>query len=81
MIKTKRFLVTSDASGNYVGAHGVTNLNLKLLSVSAYSRGNSSEASPRAINYVDGTNISISGAIASSRIRISINYTETLDSW
>lgn len=79
--RVRRLIGTADASGNLITAHGITGANNKVIMVQALRKGGSGEAVPCTVNYVDGTNVSISGALASGRVRITLRYTTNDDSW
>lgn len=80
-LKTKRLTVTADGSGAYVGPHGITSGQTRVLSALAYYKGASGEMVPATLSSVDGTNVTFSGATAGARLRVAITYTEASDAW
>lgn len=81
-IRTARFTVTADASGNVVIAHNIAGLQFTVVRASAFYRGGSGQAVQFSNLSVDGTNISGgTAAAANARVRVTIDYTTTQDLW
>lgn len=76
-----RLTGVSDGTGAALIAHSTAGLNLKVLNAKAWYKGSSGEAIPCNVAYIDGNNISVSGAVASRAIRVEVSYTLTNDNW
>ncbi|WP_353209807.1 glycosyl hydrolase family 28-related protein [Sphingorhabdus sp.] len=74
-VKYRYLTGTSSGAGAFSAAHGVTNAQLKVLSVSAWYKGASGEAIPAVISAIDGTTVFITGAGVSAKVRVVINWT------
>lgn len=80
-VKKERALTGTASAGGVVGiAHGITAAHLKVRSASVFYKGASGEAIPCAVT-IDGTNAIVTGAGASAKVRVCIEYTETQDVW
>lgn len=78
-VKTRRF--TGALVGGVVTfAHGISNLNQKLILSSGYFRGGSGEAQPLPIT-VDGGNINATGGAGTAAYRITVQYTDQQQGW
>ena len=80
VLKAKRLTGTLDGSGNAALAHGISAAQQKVLLAAAYYKGASNEAVPLTIDAIDGANIFLSGGVPSSTYRVSLQYTESLQS-
>lgn len=76
-----RLTGTADGAGAASIAHGIASGNLKVLTATAAYKGGSAEWRPCAVNFIDGTNVNVTGAGASAKVRVWITYTETQDAW
>jgi hypothetical protein len=76
-----RYIATADGSGNASITHGISAGNLKALDVRAAFKGGSGEWTPCTVAFVDGAQISVTGAGAGARVRAFLTYTETQDAW
>jgi hypothetical protein len=76
-----RYIATADGSGNASILHGISAGNLKVLDVRAAFKGGSGEWTPCTVAFVDGAQISVTGAGAGARVRAFLTYTETQDAW
>lgn len=76
----KVFTGTLDGSGNAIIAHGINNATSDSLSVRAFYKGVSGESLPGTINYIDNTNVSISGT-ASRNYRCVVFYVQQNIAW
>lgn len=76
MPRNRRFTGTADGSGNLSLAHGIGSLPLLALSVSAAYKTAGSAWAPMTVNFVDGSNIDVSGGggAASRPVVIYVEY-------
>lgn len=76
MPRNRRFTGTADGSGNLSLAHGIGSLSLLALSVSAAYKTAGTAWAPMTVNFVDGSNISVSGGggAASRPVVIYVEY-------
>ncbi len=76
-----RFAGTLDGSGSATVADGLPNGYSRVLTVQAFYRGNSSEALPLNIDYVNGGSFQISGGIPGRQYRATIIYSQDAFGW
>lgn len=76
-----RYTGTAGAGGSVAIPHGITAGQYKIVSAQAWAKGGSGEMQDCAIDYIDGTNIGVTGAGASAKVRVFVTYTETQDAW
>ncbi|MEO5627855.1 MAG: hypothetical protein ABIQ89_03125 [Candidatus Saccharimonadales bacterium] len=81
LFQVLRFTGTLDGGGASTVNNGLPNGNAQVLTIQAFYRGNSNEALPLNIEYVNGGNFRISGGIPGRQFRASMVYSQDTAGW
>jgi hypothetical protein len=78
-VRTFIFEVTADGSGGAIIPHGIANAEQRVIYAAAFSKNAAGAYIPATIISVDGTDISVSNAVASAPVRASLQIINQVD--
>jgi|GEM_PF-2955465 len=77
----KRYTGTLDGTGNISIPSEIAATHYSGLICQAFYKGGGTEMKPLTISYIDGSNIALTGGVASAKYRVTLLYSDALDAW